>query len=554
MSKKLLSLFTLVSFITFTLSCAIHTTKKERVDRVASWEGKKVQILGVLTTSGEKFEFPKKNPAGIYKDKIVHETIKGETIVLDREDIEKTAYDETGDINQITTKDGKTYAVATAKREKDKVIIETYGTISLSEVELLWVRKVDPVSSFLASVGAAAAVLGGIMVIAILTKESCPFIYSFDGERFAFDAEPYGGATCQGLKRTEWCGLEHIREVNGLYKIMITNEVDETQYTDEIKLVVVDHSKEVKVVPDEFGKIHTISQPYVPIQAFDHKGRNLMSYVSENDWIFWQSRTEEKSPDRNEDLKEELLFEFPKPEGAKKAMLLFNGCNTLWASQMVKRFLGLYGNEVYEWYREVNNYGPAYHRMMEWNLNEELYRLQIRVETEEGWKPKGTILGGGPFISEDKIYTLDLSDVPDDILRIKLTPPTAFWMINFLAVDYTEDLPVKVTEIDAIKAVDYKGQDVSKLLAQKDNHYFVLPNIGDGAELIFESPAQIKDMKRSVFLKASGYYDIHLEAKGKPQKEILSKFLIEPGFAIQYALREYLHWKKEIAQKSRIND
>lgn len=557
MRKKIISLFTIVAFIIFSQSCLrVYTTKKDRVTKAASWRGKKVKILGVMKTSGEYIEFPKKRSGKIENSSIIG-FIKKE-VKIDRVDIKEIRRNIRGQIYEIITKEGKTYPEPGAIIDADcfleadnKIIFTFFESISipLSEVELAWVKRVDPSLTFLANVGVVVLVLGAFLGIIALTKESCPFIYSYNGESYIFDAEPYGGATCQGLKRTEWCGLEHLKEVNGQYKIMITNEVDETQHTDELKLVVVDHPKGIKVAPDESGEIHTISQPIIPVLALDGKGRDLMPYISENDWIFWQTRTEDKDPDRKEDLKDELIFEFPKPEGATKAKLLFNGCNTLWASQMVKRFLDLYGSKVYEYYKEVNNFGPAYHRMMYWNLSEELYRLSIRVETEDGWKSTGTIVGGGPFVSEDKVYLLDISDVPGDTLRIKLTPPAAFWMINYLAIDYTLDLPIEVKEIEAIEAVDHKGQDVREILAKNDNNYLIMPNIGDSAELVFESPPQNYGLERSVILKASGYYDIHLEAEGEPEAQILEKFLTEPTFTIQYAFKEYLKWKKENMQR-----
>ncbi len=246
--------------------------------------------------------------------------------------------------------------------------------------------------------------------IILLTKESCPFIYSYDGARYIFDAEPYGGATCPGLKRTEWCRLEYLKEVNGRYRILLKNEVDETQYTDELKLVVIDHPRGTKIVPDEAGKMHTVAHPLVPVRAYDGKGRNILPLVTQNDWLFWQTRTQEKDPESSKGLKDELVFEFPKPEGARQAKLIFNGCNTLWGSQMLKRSLELYGNKVQDWYAEVNAHGPAFNRMNFWNTREELYRLQIRVETPAGWKSKGAVVGGGPFVSEDKAYILDLGD------------------------------------------------------------------------------------------------------------------------------------------------
>ena len=130
-----------------------------------------------------------------------------------------------------------------------------------------------------------------------------------------------------------------------------------------------------------------------------------------------------------------------------------------------------------DWYNEVNNFGPAFHRIMNWYYDEELYLLQIRVLTNNEWKSKGVIFGGGPFISEDKIYTIDISDVTCDTLKIKLTPAAHFWRIDQLCVDYTEDREVRLTEIDASEELDDKGQDVCGLLAKLDNEYLIMPEV-----------------------------------------------------------------------------
>lgn len=498
MCKKTITYFTLIAFIVFTVSCSVYTTKKKRAEDVVGLEGKKVRILAVLTTSGEHIEFPKHRPGRI----------------------------------------SGAYIVGTTDSAQ-------YVSIPLSEVELAWVRRVDPALTFVATLGGIAVTYLAIGLIVMLMKESCPFIYSFDGEQYIFDAEPYGGAICQGLKRTEWCRLDNLKEVNGHYKIMITNEVDETQYTDEIRLIVVDHPKEAYIVPDVTGGIHTFSQALSPYRAYDGKGKDLMPRISKNDWKFWQTSTEDKNPDREEDLRDELYFEFPKPQGANTAKLLVNACTTLWGSQMLKRFLDLLGNRVGEWYDEVNNFGPAYHRLNDSKGQAERYLLQIRVETRDGWKTKGLIMGGGPFISKDKAYLLDVSDVAGDTLKIKLTPPATFWMINYLAVDYSEDLPIRIAEIEAWNAVDWKGQDVREALAYNDNNYLIMPNIGDKAELTFQSLPQFNDMERSIILKASGYYDIHLKAEGEPKNDIIRKFFVDPEYMNKYAFKEYLKWKKE---------
>jgi len=445
-------------------------------------------------------------------------------------------------------------SITSIQKKEDRYVIyydPAFVHIPFYEIDLVWVERTDVVSTFFAVVGGVALGLVAVAAIIAATKESCPFIYSFDGDRFVFDAEPYGGATSRGLQRTEWCTLEHLREVAGLYRLRITNEVEETQNTDELKLLIVDHPQGVQAVPDETGGVHTIARPVPPSLARDGRGRDILSLTGTDDWMFWQSRLEDKDPDNPADTRDELLFEFPKPAGATQAKLLFNGCNTLWASQMVKRLLELHGEEVAKCYAAVDAKGFVYQALMNWNLQEELYRLSLRVETETGWRSKGTVVGGGPFMSEDRVYPLDLSDVPGDTVRIKLLPPAGFWMINCLALDYAPDMPILTTEIAPVEATDSAGRDIRPLLLETDQNYYSMPLTGDWGSVSFLAPPSQPGLARTVICKASGYYDIHLSAKGKPRTDILDRLQREPGFAARYALKEYFRWVRENSKTAR---
>jgi hypothetical protein len=66
-----------------------------------------------------------------------------------------------------------------------------------------------------------------------------------------------------------------------------------------------------------------------------------------------------------------------------------------------------------------------------------------------------------------------------------------------------------------------------------------MPNTGDYAEVIYQAPNPREGLARSLILKATGYYDIHLEATGLRQDETLRK-MNEPGYSIQLAMREFL--------------
>jgi hypothetical protein len=551
MARKITTSITLAAFLVFTCSCVMRTMQKVPPEVVY---GKDADILGVLTTSGEHIEFPKNAPGRIKGDKVVGNRIARE-IKIAKTELQTIYRTDHGKLQSVVTKAGREYSADQIIWEENECVVvcdDIFVTsIPLKDIELVWIRKVNPGLTFLATLGGVGLTLGVVMGIIAAMKESCPFIYSFNGERYIFDAEPFGGAICEGLKRTESCALEEIKEVNGRYSILVTNEVDETQYTDELKLVVVDHTPETQVIPDELGRMHTVSNPFSPRRAVDGKGRDLIPVVGTNDWKFWLSRTADLRGDTIGPTKEELIFEFPKPEGTKAARLIFNGCATLWGSQMIKRLLDLRGNSVQEWYDDADSGGPSLMKTRMMTIREELFRLHIRVETTRGWTSKGLIQGGGPLISESRLYSFDISDVPGDTLRIKLTPAATFWMINSLGVDYSEDQPVLVNEVAPLEAHDALGRDVRDLLTLEDGEYLVMPRTGDMARVSFLSPPQKAGTVRSIFIKAGGYYDIHLEAKAAPQTEIIQRMLSEPGFVIRYAVKEYLKYLAEGGQKVR---
>jgi hypothetical protein len=365
---------------------------------------------------------------------------------------------------------------------------------------------------------------------------SCPYIYSFDGEQYVFDAEPYGGAVCEGLKRTEWCTLEHLKEVNGNYRISVCNELDETQYIDELNLIVVDHPDGTTVAPGVFGKIYTLSDLKNPVHAYDQYGNNILRLVSENDRQVWQTGGEQRETSSEHKLRDELVFEFEKPMNAERAKLLVNACTSILGSWAAAQYLDLYGRSISRWYEAVDKHGPAYDRVIDWYFKEELYILRAFVETENGWQHKAFIIGGGPYISENKVYPLDISDVHGNILRIKLIPPAHFWKIYHLAVDYSEELQIKVTELEPVDAVDHNGENVTKAVTATDSTYLVMQTRGEWAELDYRAPPQDAEMKRSVLLKASGFYKVHLSEKGRPRWFLIGRLNYDLGFSHRYAL------------------
>ena len=556
--KKLLSVFVLAAFVLFDSACltprgtrGVKKTVKKDVTEVDR-RNTKLQIVNVVTKEGRNVPFETGTPARFLVDGSAVEGITTQEFALEKTDVKSTRRAKNGRILSIDTVDGRTYKVISATEETDRVLFRANAPILIpyADIQQVWIRKANVAGTVII----AAVVVGGAVALTAIVAhwlknidlgpewESCPFVYSYNGEEYVLDAEPYGMAITEGLKRMDWVEMSGLRDVGGKYRILLANELDETQYTDELKLVAVDHAAGLRVAPDIAGRMHTFARPIAPRKAFDGKGRDILPFVAGNDPVFWVSRLEEKSAD-DAVMRDELVFEFPKPAGAKRAKLLANVWTTQWASQSARLFLELYGSSLPEAYADVDRHGPTYGKVLKWMSNEEIATMKVWVETPSGWKTRGMIYGGAPVITKDKAYLLDIGDVPGETLRIKLRPPVNCWMVNSLAVDYGEDETVEAAEIAAEKAVDPAGRDVRESLAATDNSYLEASSRGERMELVFPAPPKKPGLERTVFVKASGYYKIRIDPQGEPKTELITRVLGEPDFAARYTFREYLKWE-----------
>lgn len=470
------------------------------------------------------------------------------------------------DIKSVVTVEGKAYEFISSKNYNpayisDSLVIgyvqEEKGNnlfsirkiqIPISQVQTFYVDKFD----FGKACFGSLLIVGGIVALAGVLKESCPFIYSFDGEKYVFDGEPYGGAICLALERTDYCLLENLKPFNNQYLLQLTNEVDETQYTNEFKLWVVDHPDNVSIVPDVNGNLYTVKNPFAPLRASSSSGKDLLKWIEAKDLLLWESNISNINANDDSNLRDTLYLTFPKPKEVNKVKLIVNGGTTLWGSQMLKRMTELRGEEVDQWYKALEN--PLVKSQLEiWNDREELYQLQVKVNSDDKWINKGEIWGGGPFITEDRVVLIDISDIKSDNLKIMISPPKGFWTFNSFAVDYSAEVPFKFQEISASKIISDDGIDLKNVLETSDKSYYDMPDIGQRAYLTFPVPEFNPGYERRVFAKASGYYDIHMKKTGEPQNELIRRIAFEPGFPVKYSLWEFSKWIAEIKKGTASN-
>ncbi len=414
-------------------------------------------------------------------------------------------------------------------------------SISMDQIERFWVerREHSTIRTVGLTVGLVVGAIGVVAIIIAATKESCPFVYSWDGQKYVFDGEPYGAAITRGLERDDYSELERLVPDKGLYRLMISNEVPETQYTNLMELFVADHRSD-RVAMDSAGNLYTLSSVQAPTAAVDETGQDLLPWLKATDRRIW-----EPDPETNPraSVRQDIRITFPKPESAPTAKLLVNAATSLWGSYMIKAFSELRGNSLNGWYAAIDNNAQERAALQAWNEREELFMLKIDVEEEGRWVQRGWLLGGGPFVLEDRVVSLDISHVKGDRLNVRIRPPKGFWAFNSLAVDYTPNQPVELLNLHPIECLDSSGLDRLAQIAANDNSYYDMPDIGNRGYISFKAPPPRPDMKRTVFLHTRGYYRLHLDGKGQPNLDILTRIMTVPDAAARFSGMRFPAWQ-----------
>ena len=143
-----------------------------------------------------------------------------------------------------------------------------------------------------------------------LLKGSCAFVYTWDGKRFRFVTDamwrsalgmPLGLMGSTSAFAPAGASQEFVRisgdalqPRDGRYVLQLTEELWETAYADEVRLVAVDHPDSVDVFVDERFvppgpvslRLFQISRRMAPLSAIDERGNDVLPALREADDVY----------------------------------------------------------------------------------------------------------------------------------------------------------------------------------------------------------------------------------------------------------------------------
>lgn len=565
MNRKCISMILVFAFLHYLVAGCTKTTMVQQEE--LSFETTECCVHEVILTTGEKYEF--EDPGGCYK--VVSRLITGNLndgrkffLDLTNENIKEIRALTGQIIGRVDLAETPEQRISEIKVGENIYTFDINGGSLQTDVETIYGKTISgdeidvPVEEILyvkvkryAPGRTVAAVFGGILIVAgtaiviALATFSCPLIYSYDGEQYVFDAEPLGGAVSKGLQKNDYSRLDHLKAVDKSYKLMFRNQLKETQYLDEIKLLAFDHNPEDIIIPDLTGHFFKISRPVVSSKATDELGQNLGLFLNQNDGVAWQTNLPKVDGPMINFQRHQIILEFPRPAGVKRANMVVNAGTALWGSKMMTEMLQLRGDRVDDWYRAIDTQGPELMELYNFMAREELYILKIHIKDGNQWVEQGFIPGGGPLVTEDRVIPLDLSEISGDKLVLRLEPPPGFWQIDYIAMDYGPTKQLVGYEIPLKAAVDHTGKEITPSLNQADGIYHQMPKVNDWFKAEFAAPEKNSGMQRSIFLKATGYYEIRLDKSQPEQTELIHTLIATHGKIVDYSNKRYSDWFKE---------
>jgi len=151
-----------------------------------------------------------------------------------------------------------------------------------------------------------------------MLKGSCALAYTWDGKRFRFVTDAMwrsalgmplglmgaGAAFAPAGASQEYLRIpgDALQPLDGRYVLQLTEELWETAYADEVKLIAVDHPDSVDVFVDERFvppgpvklRLFQVGRRSSPLSAFDEHGNDVLAALRENDDVYVSNFTPTK--------------------------------------------------------------------------------------------------------------------------------------------------------------------------------------------------------------------------------------------------------------------
>jgi tetratricopeptide (TPR) repeat protein len=167
-------------------------------------------------------------------------------------------------------------------------------------IRVVWPSGILQSETGPASEGQTDAGLSSPLLVEELDRKpsSCPFLFTWNGERFEFVTDFLGGG-----EMGYWEGpgsynhpdpIEYVRirddqlkPIDGRLRLRVTNELEEVLFLDRMRLVSVTHPADIQLFPNEGmtvvpkrERLHALRRPTAPSRVVDEHGHDVTAQIA----------------------------------------------------------------------------------------------------------------------------------------------------------------------------------------------------------------------------------------------------------------------------------
>ena len=403
-----------------------------------------------------------------------------------------------------------------------------------AQVVRLW--KINPWKA----VALSAGIPVGILLILIATKQSCPFIYVDEGSGEHMVGEGYPSAIYRSLQREDLLQLP--ARGSGDLRLRLANLVDETQYTDHLELVTVDHAPGTRVLATASAQMVAVGPAQPPLGARSLDGQDCLAQVATVDEQVWKTDLQRAANQAKPPLREGLSATFAPTEG--RPVLEVQVRSTRWLETVTGRYFAAMGDEFPTLLERLNSAEGS--QIMDWRHKEGI-DLRVEFQQDGTWRNLGFIHPTGAACYRRIALPFPATWQASGPIQVRLSGGTGFWWVDALALSTQSPSQPSSQRIPMNSARAQDGSDQLPQLAAPDGRFQVMNQPGEEVDIRFKlPPLQERDL-RTVFLRIRGYYNPHTPALPRKSLLTLNRMLNHEGSFVRFGLdyyrehRELLH-------------
>lgn len=403
-----------------------------------------------------------------------------------------------------------------------------FATFDMEKAQLVRLWKINPWKAVALSVGIPV----GIIAIILATKQSCPFVFVDEGAGEKLAGEGYPSAIYRSIQREDCLQLPV--QGRGDLKLRLANLVDETQYTDRLDLLTMDHQAGTRALATCDARVVVVGSPQPPLAARTLEGGDCLAEVVAADQVVWKTDLQVAASKPNAALREGLTATFAEVQG--RPVLEVQLRSTRWLEAVTGRYFAAMGDEFPALLERLNAADGG--QIQDWRHKE---GIDLKVEARQGgsWRLLGYLHPTGAACYRRVALPFPSAWSGSGAIQVRLSGGTGFWWVDALALSTQAMEQPATVRVPMLSARDQEGHDQLPLLAEADGKFQVMSQPGEQVDIAFALPAIPEGHARTVFLRIQGYYNPHAPALPRKSLWALNRMLRQEGAFVRFGLDFY---------------